>query len=108
MTGLSPLQVTAHHLRELAGVQDEAARGIFAARTEVVDMGEKVEKTHGSVCSVMAEAVKAAESDRVNAAHLTQSQSEDLVAKLQSAADKYDAIDEQEKGALDDQMQPGG
>ncbi|MGV0838090.1 type VII secretion target [Mycolicibacterium thermoresistibile] len=104
---MSPLQVTAHHLRGLASVQEDVVRGVFTAKSEVVDLGTKVETSHGSLCAGTAAAVKEAEMQRERASRLTQAQSEDLAVKLVSAADKYDEIDAQEKAALDSQMQPG-
>lgn len=105
---LSPLQVSAGHLRVLAAKQREAARAIWDARFTPVDVGARVESTHGSVCDDTSKALKRAEEERERASRLVQSQSEDLAVKLEHAAAAYDAIDAQEKGNLDQQMQPGG
>lgn len=105
---LSPLQVTAGHLRVLADQQSQAARTVFDARLKAVDVNTRVEKTHGTVCDDTAKALKRAEEERIRASRLVQAQSEDLAVKLEHAAEKYDAIDAQSKRNIDRQMQPGG
>ncbi|MGW0159533.1 type VII secretion target [Mycobacterium sp. NPDC003323] len=107
-TPLSPLQVTASHIRVLADQQTQAARAVFDARLTAGDVHVNVEKTHGTVCDDTAKALKRAEEERQRASRMVQSQSEDLAVKLEHAAEKYDAIDAQEKQNLDRQMQPGG
>jgi hypothetical protein len=108
LTDLSPLQVTALHLRVLAKIQNDAADGIWNAWTTVSNVGEKVATSHGSICSSTASAVKNAEIEREEANRLTQAQSKDLAVKLDHAADMYDEIDAQEKANVDKQMLPGG
>lgn len=105
---LSPLQITAGHIRVLADQQNQAARAVWDARLKAVDVHTGVEKTHGTVCDDTAKALKRAEEERVRASRMVQSQSEDLAVKLEHAAERYDAIDAQEKGNMDRQMQPGG
>jgi hypothetical protein len=104
----TPLAVTALYLRSLAALQNEARDGIGNATMAVNDVGENVATTHGSICSVTATAVKAAEEERSGAAARVQAQCADLAVKLEHAADKYDEIDQAEKANLDGQMQPGG
>ncbi|MCF6388450.1 ESX-1 secretion-associated protein [Mycobacterium sp. MBM] len=105
---LSPLQITAGHIRVLADQQSQAARAVFDARLTAVDVNTRVEKTHGTVCDDTAKALKRAEEERIRASRMVQAQSEDLAVKLEHAAEMYDAIDAQEKRAIDQQMQPGG
>lgn len=105
---LSPLQIAAAHIRVLADQQSQAARAVFDARLKVVDVTAQVEKTHGTVCDDTAKALRRAEEERVRASRMVQAQSEDLAVKLEHAAEKYDAIDAQEKRNIDRQMQPGG
>lgn len=108
MTELSPLQVTAAHIRALANLQSEAGDGVRSAWATASFVGERVAVSHGSMCSATAAAVKAAEERRTTATRQTRAQSADLAVKLESAADAYERIDAQEKGELDRQMQPGG
>lgn len=103
-----PLAVTAQYLRSLATLQEDVADGVNAAKLAVNGVGDNVSKTHGSICSVTATAVKTAEQERDTAADRVRAQSEDLAVKLDHAADKYDEIDRQEKANLDGQIQPGG
>lgn len=105
---LSPLEVTASHLRVLADQQRQASRAMWEAQFKPVGVSAKVEKTHGTVCDDTFKALKRAEEERDRASFMTQSQSEDLAVKLEHAADKYDEIDRQEKDNLDDAMPPGG
>jgi hypothetical protein len=105
---LSPLQITAGHIRVLADQQQQAARAVFDARLKAGDVNTRVETTHGTVCDDTAKALKRAEEERDRASRMVQSQSEDLAVKLDHAAEKYDAIDAQEKRSIDGQMQPGG
>lgn len=105
---LSPLQVTAGHLRVLADQQKLASRAVWEAQFKPVEVNTRVETTHGTVCDDTAKALKRAEEERQRASFMVRSQSEDLAVKLEHAADMYDAIDAQEKGNIDRQMQPGG
>jgi hypothetical protein len=105
---LSPLQITASHIRVLKDQQEKAARAVWEARFKPVDVSKHVEKTHGTVCDDTYKALKRAEEERERASHMTQSQSEDLAVKLEHAAEKYDEIDRQEKEKLDGQMPAGG
>ena len=105
---LSPLEITAGHIRVLADQQSQAARAVFDARLKAVDVNTRVEKTHGTVCDDTAKALKRAEDERKRATNMVQAQSEDLAVKLEHAAEKYDARDAQEKRNVDQQMQPGG
>lgn len=105
---LSPLQVTAGHLRVLADQQSQASRAVWDAQFKPVDVNKRVEKTHGTVCDDTYKALKRAEEERARASRMVQAQSDDLAVKLERAADMYDAIDAQEKGKIDRQMQPGG
>lgn len=105
---LSPLQVTAAHIGVLADQQNQAAAAVWDAQLKGGDVAGRVEKTHGTVCDDTAKALKRAEEERERAAQQVRSQSEDLAVKLEHAAAAYDAIDAQEKGNLDQQMQPGG
>ncbi|MEX7472579.1 type VII secretion target [Mycobacterium adipatum] len=105
---LSPLEITAGHIRVLADQQSQAARAVFDARLKAVDVNTRVEKTHGTVCDDTAKALKRAEEERIRATRMVQAQSEDLAVKLEHAAETYDTIDAQEKRAIDQQMRPGG
>lgn len=105
---LSPLQITAGHLRVLADQQNQASRAIWDARLKAVDVHTGVEKTHGTVCDDTAKALKRAEEVRKQATNMVRAQSDDLAVKLEHAAERYDAIDAQEKSNIDGQMQPGG
>jgi hypothetical protein len=102
------LAFTAQYVRCLAALQEHVAEGINAAKLAVNGAGDNVSKTHGSICSVTATAVKTAEKERDTAVDRVRDQSYDLSVKLVHAADKYDEIDRQEKANLDGQMQPGG
>ena len=103
-----PLAVTAQYVRSLAVLQNKVARGVNGAALSVSGVGDNVEKTHGSICSVTSTADKTAETERNTAANRVRDQSSDLAVKLEHAADKYEEIDRQEKSNLDGQMQPGG
>lgn len=105
---LSPLQITAGHLRVLADQQRQAARAVWDARFQAGDANPRVETTHGTVCDDTAKALKRAEEERKRATNMVQAQSEDLAVKLEHAAEKYDGMDAQEKRNIDQQMQPGG
>jgi hypothetical protein len=107
-TPLSPLEITASHLRVLADQQRHASRAMWEAQFKPVDVSAKVEKTHGTVCDDTFKALKRAEDLRIRASSMTRSQSDDLAVKLEHAAEKYDEIDRQEKENLDGQMPPGG
>jgi hypothetical protein len=102
------LAVTAQYLRSLAALQTDVAHAVNTAKMSVSGVGDNVSKTHGSICSVTATAVKTAERERETAANRVRDQSSDLAVKLDHAASKYDEIDRQEKANLDGQMQPGG
>ncbi|MGX9788078.1 ESX-1 secretion-associated protein [Mycobacterium sp. MMS18-G62] len=102
------MAVTAQYVRALSELQKKAARGVNDALLAVSGVGDNVAKTHGSICSVTATAVKTAETERNTAATRVRDQSSDLAVKLEHAADKYDEIDQTEKANLDNQMKPGG
>lgn len=105
---LSPLEIAAGHIRVLADLQKQASRAVWDARLKAVEIHTGVEKTHGTVCDDTAKALKRAEEERKRATNMVRAQSDDLAVKLEHAAEMYDAIDAQEKRAIDQQMQPGG
>lgn len=105
---LSPLEITASHIRLLADQQQQAARAMFDAQFKPVDVSARVETTHGTVCDDTYKALKRAEDERQRATFMTRSQSEDLAVKLKHAAERYDEIDRSEKATIDGQMRPGG
>jgi Excreted virulence factor EspC, type VII ESX diderm len=105
---LSPLQITAGHIRGLADQQKQASRAVWDARLKAVDVNARVEKTHGTVCDDTAKALKQAEEERKRATNMVRAQSDDLAVKLDHAAETYDAVDAQEKSNIDGQIQPGG
>ncbi|MGK2882780.1 MAG: type VII secretion target [Mycobacterium sp.] len=105
---LSPLQISAGHIRVLADQQSQAARAVWEAQFMPVDVNKRVEKTHGTVCDDTAKALKRAEDERSRASRMVRAQSDDLAVKLEHAAEKYDAMDAKATSDLDQQMQPGG
>lgn len=105
---LSPLQITAGHLRVLADQQRQASRAVWDVQFKTGEVKSRVESTHGTVCDDTAKALKRAEEERQRACFMVRSQSEDLAVKLEHAAEKYDGMDAQEKRNIDQQMQPGG
>jgi len=93
-------------IQSLASLQDNAARGINSAVLSVQGTGDNMTATHGMICAVTNNAVKAAESERATAGTRTAGVCTELAGKLRDAAQKYDETDLAEKGNLDQQMPP--
>jgi|SRR5689334_12842391 len=106
MTDPEDRKITAATIRRLASQQDDASRGINAAVLSAQHVGDKMASTHGLICAVTNDAVKAAETERRTAGNRTAGVCTELAGKLRHAADKYDATDLEEKGKLDHQMPP--
>lgn len=104
MTDSVDRKITAAAIRALGEVQDDAARGISAAVLAVQGVGDNMSSTHGLICAVTNNAVKAAEAERIKAGTATAGVCTELAGKLRHAADRYDETDESEKGNIDRQV----
>jgi hypothetical protein len=101
----SPLSVS-DSIRGTAEVQQSVAAKIEAAKSAPDGSAGDVFKTHGTVCSVTAAALKSAELARRSAAEKMHRISTDLGLKLSTAANDYTSTDQQSAGNLDGQVPP--
>lgn len=100
------LKVIAWELHVAAIEQDYVSQQINHADAAVRGVGENVAKTHGFICSVTSEAVKAAEKERHEAGRNMGQVATVLSGKLDHAAKKYEEIDRLYHGELNDTMHP--
>lgn len=106
MTDTEDRKITAATIRWLASQQDDASRGINSAVLSAQGVGDNMARTHGLICAVTIDAVKAAETERGTAGNRTAGICTELAGKLRHAADKFDDTDLAAKGKLDDQTPP--
>lgn len=104
--GAQPRVIDAAAIRGLAAVQDSAGRAITAAGLSVQGVGDNMSATHGMICAVTNDAVKAAQRERSGAVRGAADVCDELAAKLRHAADAYDRADAEAKARLDDQLPP--
>jgi uncharacterized protein YukE len=105
MTQPQPLSVS-DSIRTTAGIQQDVAAKIEAAKSVPDGSAGDVFKTHGLVCTATSTALKSAELARRSAAEKMHRISTDLGLKLSTAANDYTSTDQQSAGNLDGQMPP--
>ncbi|MGV0743560.1 ESX-1 secretion-associated protein [Mycolicibacterium sp. XJ870] len=101
------LRVTTAHLRELSAKQGQAAADLTTATAIVEGVDSAVRWTHGPISWSTAAAVEAAQIARRSAGVRMANASQDLGAKLTTAAGKYSGTDTTMGAALDGTIRQG-
>ncbi|MGV9797670.1 ESX-1 secretion-associated protein [Mycobacterium sp. NPDC003449] len=96
------LRVTPAHLRELSAKQEQAAAALTAATQAVDGVDAAVRGSHGPISWSTAAAVAAAQNARRAAGTGIATVSQELGAKLTSAAGRYDGTDASMGVAIDE------
>lgn len=100
------LWVTPDHLRELANKHGTAAAQVSQATALVDQTAERVQRTHGSVCSAAAAAAARVAEARRKACIAIETTSQAHEANLNTAASQYVGVDEHHRDEIVDQIRP--
>lgn len=103
---MANLTVTPGYLEKLAKSQDEASKTAGDAATATSKIEVAVWVTHGVISGVSNSAFTAAEKARQGAGNNIKTASSDLAAKLRTANQTYEKVDNELSGNLDKQVLP--
>lgn len=101
------LHVTTAHLRELAAKHSQAAAEVTLATELVSGVSGAVRASHGVIAWSTAGAIEAIELARRAAGNSMARDSDAMGEKLTSAAGRYEAVDRDSGGRIDQQVRPG-
>jgi len=94
------LKILTDHVRDLAGLQEQAAGRIKVANEKARGISGGMWGSHGVVCAATNMAVSAAEEARTAAGKAMYTMSNTLAERLKNAADNYDDVDMREGRAI--------
>jgi Excreted virulence factor EspC, type VII ESX diderm len=100
------LAVTPGYLEKLATKQDEASKKAGEAAGAASDTEWKVWLTHGVISGISNGAFSTAEGVRRSAGANISRAASDLAAKLRTASQTYESVDEELRGNIDKQVLP--